>query len=108
MLAALIATAAVLLLVTTAAVVLGLRLKTAAEKSEAVPEPDWFAAAIRKRVIVHQLNDRSIEGSLWERTADGILLRSAKYLGESGQADIPMAGEVFIPRENVAFVQMDE
>lgn len=60
-----------------------------------------------KRITVHLKSDDSIEGSLMLETADGIILRSAKLL-TAGNEPASMAGEVFIPRENVAFAQLDE
>jgi hypothetical protein len=73
------------------------------------PSPSWLDRVMKKRIIVHTLKgDASVQGTLMEQTADGVILRAAKLLGSSGQADTTMAGEVFIPRENVAFAQLDE
>lgn len=67
----------------------------------------WFTDVLRKRVVVHTKNDQSIEGVLMEHMRDGIILRASKLLGPEGK-QTPMAGEVFVPRENVAFAQLDE
>ena len=68
---------------------------------------EWIESVLRKRIIVHLKNGDSIDGSLWETMDDGIVLRAAQLLNAEGPATT-MAGEVFIPRENVAFAQLDE
>jgi hypothetical protein len=70
-------------------------------------EPDeWLESVMTKRLIVHTTKDTTIEGSLVAQYDDGIVLRAAALLG-SGTAPLPMAGEVFIPREQVFFCQLD-
>lgn len=68
----------------------------------------WFRRVLKKRIIVHLATDQSIEGVLMEQTRDGIILRAAKLLQSAGTADTPMAGETFVPREQIAFAQLDE
>lgn len=72
-----------------------------------VADRAWFARVLKKRVIVHTRDSQSIEGVLMEQTADGIILRAASLLRDGGNKT-SMAGEVFVPRENVAFAQLDE
>lgn len=67
----------------------------------------WLQAVMAKRITVHLKSDSSIEGSLMLETADGIVLRAAQLLTANNEP-APIAGEVFIPRENVAFAQLDE
>ncbi len=67
----------------------------------------WLTSVMTKRIIVHTKQDQSIDGSLVARMDDGIILRAARLLN-SGANPTSMAGEVFIPRENVAFAQLDE
>lgn len=71
------------------------------------PPPTWLERVLKKRIVLHTRLDQSIEGVLMEQTADGVILRASKLLGENGKAT-PMAGEVWVPRENVAFAQLDE
>lgn len=71
------------------------------------PPPTWFERVSKKRIVVHLRNDQSIEGVLWEHTLDGVILRAAKLLGNDGK-QTPIAGETFVPREQVAFAQIDE
>ena len=56
-------------------------------------------------VIVHTIDDRSIEGVQLRRDAAGILLGAPKMLGEGADRDVPLAGEVWIPIINVRMVQ---
>jgi hypothetical protein len=71
-------------------------------------EPEaWLARVLKKKIIAHLKNDQSIEGVLMEQTQDGVILRASVLLGNDGKRT-PMAGETFVPRENVAFAQLDE
>lgn len=75
---------------------------------DTLTEPnEWLTLVLKKRITVHTRDSQSIEGSLMEKTDDGLILRAAKWLN-SGARPTTMAGEVFIPRENVAFAQLDE
>ena len=68
---------------------------------------EWIESVLRKRVVVHLKSSQTIEGSLTATMEDGLILRAASLLEPGGQRT-PMAGETFIPRENVAFAQLDE
>jgi hypothetical protein len=106
MLAALIADGVLVLLLAGLAVFVAIRTHGAAS---AEPEPvSWFGSTLKKRVIVHLRDSSSIEGALMSVTDDGVILRAGKLLAGGGKPDTPMAGEVFVPRENVAFAQLDE
>lgn len=74
---------------------------------DAVPAA-WFHRVLKKGIVVHLRDGTSIEGVLMECAEDGLILRAAKLLGENGVGDMAMAGETFIPEENVAFAQLDE
>lgn len=74
-------------------------------RAEAEPS-EWLERVKTKKLVVHQRNNASIEGLLMLNLRDGIVLRSASLLN-SGAAPTPMAGEVFIPREQIALVQLD-
>lgn len=67
----------------------------------------WLESVIARRITVHTSTNASIEGSLASTTADGLLLKAARMLGGTDGKGTPMAGDVFIPRTNVAFVQLD-
>lgn len=67
----------------------------------------WFQAVLTKQVILHLKDDNTIEGALMAVTGDGVILRTAE-LRNRDNAPVAMAGEVFIPRENIAFAQLDD
>jgi len=67
----------------------------------------WLERVMKKRITVHTRQDQTIEGVLMEQAQDGVILRAAQLLKEGGKAT-PMAGETWVPRENVAFAQLDE
>lgn len=67
----------------------------------------WLESVLRKRIIVHTRDNQSVDGSLVSTMDDGFVLRAARLLNQGAPATT-MAGEVFIPRENVAFAQLDE
>lgn len=68
------------------------------------PEPaQWLEQAEHRRLTVHTVADQSIQGTLRLAAPDGLLLWSVKMLTKNGA--VQMEGEVFIPREQVAFVQ---
>jgi hypothetical protein len=68
-------------------------------------ELSWLESVMTKRLVVHLVSGQSMEGSLSAITADGIILRAAKLLLPE-QKSTGMAGEVYIPREQVAFAQL--
>ena len=63
--------------------------------------------ALNQYLRVEQVVVEPADGVLMEQTPDGVILRAAKLLGDDGKAT-SMAGEVWVPRENVAFAQLDE
>ena len=67
----------------------------------------WINGVLKQRLIVHTKSDQSLDGHLVAVMKDGIVLRASKLLNPAGNPT-PMAGEVWIPRENVAFVQNDD
>ena len=71
------------------------------------PESGWIQGVLRKRITVHTKGGQSLEGSLADTMDDGLVLRAAQLLNDEG-APTPMAGEVFVPRDHVAFAQLDE
>lgn len=67
----------------------------------------WLTRQTRQRLILHTTADQTFEGILWETFPDGVLLRDAALVvGDKGQKT-PLAGEVWIPRLTVLFVQHD-
>jgi hypothetical protein len=64
---------------------------------------DWLARLTLRRVIVHTCDDQSIEGLVELAGAEGVLLRDAKMLGTKS---VELAGEIYVARGNVSFVQV--
>lgn len=58
---------------------------------------------IADNVLVHTTDERTVQGILALVARDGLVLRAAKYLDEQ---DVPLGGELFVPRERVLFVQV--
>lgn len=70
----------------------------------------WLRSARTRTVIIHMRDDTpSVRGVLSGTFADGVELRFAEML-KSGEKTPPtaMAGEVFVPREQIALVQTDD
>jgi hypothetical protein len=63
----------------------------------------WIRHRMAHRVYVHTTDDRTIEGVIVSEWRDGLSLGDARYHESSGA--VSMAGEVFIPREKVLFIQ---
>lgn len=64
----------------------------------------WLRRQLADEVVVHTTEDMSIAGWLEEVASDGIILRAARYV--EGDGDIALAGELFIPRSKICFVQV--
>jgi hypothetical protein len=54
-------------------------------------------------VLVHTTQNTSVEGLLHVVAGDGVVLVGARWLDSGG--NVPMGGEVFVPRDQVALVQ---
>ena len=91
---------------------LGLNDKqTLAASLAAIQQPNghgpWLPRVLKKKITLHLTSGLTIEGVLMEQAPDGAILRAAKLLGDDGKST-PMAGETWVPRENIAFAQLDE
>jgi hypothetical protein len=62
----------------------------------------WLEQATSRRLVVHTSDDRSIEGTVAQVGDDGLVLRAARLLGPK---PVDMAGDVWVPRGRVLFVQ---
>ena len=62
----------------------------------------WLNTQAGARVIVHTKWGKSFDGTLTNLASDGIVLAAATVLDDR----VPVAGDVFIPRSQVAFVQV--
>ena len=71
----------------------------------ATPEPgaaSWLEEKTARRLVVHTTDDRSIEGLLEFVGPDGVTLRAARLMAKP---PVDLGGEIWLPRETVAFVQ---
>jgi hypothetical protein len=62
----------------------------------------WLEGAVRRRLLFHLTDDRSVEGVMTLAAVDGVVLWAAKL---KGSPEVDLAGEVFIPREKILLVQ---
>lgn len=62
----------------------------------------WLRSKVCFRVIVHTVEDTSIEGILTAEAPDGLVLESAALIGDTRT---PLAGQTFIPRAQIHLVQ---
>lgn len=67
----------------------------------------WRPPALLKVVIVNMHQDQSlaIRGVLWGARGAWLQLREASLIRGRGEPE-PVDGEVLIPRDNVAFIQV--
>lgn len=65
----------------------------------------WLVGQRLRKVHVHTVEDTTIEGVLAEDAADGVVLRAAAF-HEGANHPVQMQGEVFIPRQQIAFIQV--
>jgi hypothetical protein len=69
----------------------------------AEPSPTaWLDGLVRERILVHTVDEQSIEGLLEAVCPDGLVLVTATYLGTT---TAQMGGEVFVPRATIRMVQ---
>lgn len=64
----------------------------------------WLTRKLASSVTVHLTTGDSIAGYLEEVGRDGVILRAPRFL--DAEQHVPMAGELFVPREKVLFVQV--
>lgn len=65
----------------------------------------WLETVTRHRIHVHTKDEHTIEGVLEGTTPDGLVLRAALLHTAGAENPVPMAGDVWVPRERVAFIQ---
>lgn len=65
----------------------------------------WLDSVLRHRIHVHTKDDHTIEGVLECTTPDGLVLRAPVLHSSDAERGVPMAGEVFVPRDRISFIQ---
>lgn len=63
----------------------------------------WLKDKVRNRAVVYTLDDRVLEGVLAVVADEGIVLNNAVI---KDSTDVPLAGDLFVPRETIRFVQI--
>lgn len=66
---------------------------------------EWLRRKTGRRVLVQTTDENSIEGVLLCSAPDGLILQAAAFLGETG-GTVALAGETFVPRARVRFLQL--
>jgi hypothetical protein len=70
--------------------------------------PDrWLNQRMARRVVVHTSDNQSIEGLLTSVAPDGLVLGAAIYL-DSGAEPVQLGGDIWVPRNKVALIQIKE
>lgn len=64
----------------------------------------WLRRQLADEIVVHTTQGQTIRGWLEDVSRDGVILRAPRYV--EGEGSIPLAGELFIPRERVLFAQV--
>lgn len=64
----------------------------------------WLAKLVLQKIHVTTTDDQTFEGLLATEAPDGLVLSAATMHSVDGP--VPMAGAVFLPREQIAFVQV--
>jgi hypothetical protein len=59
----------------------------------------WLQGVVRRRLLVHTRDGQTIDGQLVRVDADGLVLGPAQWEG------VDVGGEVWVPRERVAWCQ---
>lgn len=62
----------------------------------------WLDKISGERVLVHTVDNQTIEGALISVLRDGIVLRAPRLIDDQ---PVNVAGDVFVPRQKVALVQ---
>lgn len=67
----------------------------------------WRQPPLLRVVLVNQKHDsqEAVRGALWQRRGPWLVLRDAAIVRAHGEPQ-PIDGDVFIPVENVAFLQV--
>jgi hypothetical protein len=62
----------------------------------------WLESVSGERLLVHTVDNQTIEGVLFAVLRDGLLLKAPRIVDD---VTVNVSGEVWVPREKVALVQ---
>jgi len=63
----------------------------------------WLKDKVRKHAVVYTTDDKVLEGVLAVISDEGVVLNNTVI---HDAKDIPLVGDVFVPRERIRFVQI--
>lgn len=63
----------------------------------------WLKGKVRRHAVVYTTEDKVLEGVLAVVADEGVVLNNTVI--HDGQ-DVPLVGDVFVPRERIRFVQI--
>lgn len=66
----------------------------------------WLTQHLARRVIVHTTEGQSLEGLLTTNASDGLVMTAAIFL-DSSTDPVQLAGTIWVPREKLAFLQIE-
>jgi hypothetical protein len=88
------------------AIVIALGVSAAALLVSVFWGPRRWAPRLEKRKVIVHTTDGSIDGVLMVSARDGLVMQSATYLDDGTGENPKLAGELFVPREKVSFIQV--
>lgn len=65
----------------------------------------WVREHYLRRVLVHTNDGSTFDGLLQASERAAVILVNASYLSAETEQPVPLAGETYIPRERIAFMQ---
>lgn len=66
----------------------------------------WLKQQLATDVVVHTVDNSTLRGLLEDTARDGIVLRAARFLDGGNGDGVHLAGELFVPRDKIAFIQV--
>lgn len=84
--------------------VLGLAVGASRPSPELEVEGGWLEEIVHRQIVVHTTESNTFHGLLESVWDDGLLLKAVRMV----DADVALAGDVFVPRAMIAFVQREE
>lgn len=65
----------------------------------------WVREHYLKRVLIHTKEGDTFDGLLQSSEREAVILVNAQYHGAGAEQAVPLAGETYVPRAQIAFMQ---
>jgi hypothetical protein len=65
----------------------------------------WVREHYLRRVLVHTTDGATFDGLLQSSERAAVVLVQATYTSSATEQSVPLAGETYVPRERIAFMQ---